>query len=239
MAKTKEEQRALQQDQFLDSMSESVGYLQRNRDKVIKVGAFLLGILTVVGAAAFYMDSQKKSRQTSLQAAFAANDAPVSETAQAFTKTFKTQAEKDAEVDKAFRNVVAKHDGSEEAAIAHYYLGVRAADAGKLAEAKSELNKAVDKGSSDTTSLARLALTDVLVADNNVAEAEKVLQSLVDKPTSLVSKEQATIALARLVARRDVAKAKSMLEPLRSASGAVGRAAVMVIGEISASNPTK
>ena len=86
-------------------------------------------------------------------------------------------------------------------------------------------------------SVAQLALAQIYESEGKSAEAEKLLRQLIDKPTLFVSKEEATLELAKLLAKSNPAEARKLVEPLSaSPRNAVSRAAVSVLGAITASS---
>jgi predicted negative regulator of RcsB-dependent stress response len=230
----KEELEALEHDPVVDTTATVWDYLQKHRQMVTRaIGAVL--VVAFVGTAFYYYNvGQKEKRQLVLNKALAILNAPVTQQPLPFTLTYQAEPDKLKAQDAAFREVVKQFPGSNEAAIAHYYLGVSSADNGKLDEAAKSLNESIRTGDKEIQSVARMVMADVQVAQNKPLEAEKTLQSIIDNPTVLVSKDQATMSLARLVARRDLAKAKALLEPLRQKSPAISRSAVAVLGEITA-----
>jgi hypothetical protein len=149
-----------------------------------------------------------------------------------FFTTFTTEAEKQKAVDKAWNDLASRYSGSAEAAIAHYYMGVNAADRGNVQEAEKHFKQVADSGEKAYASQAKLALAQIYASSGRAAEAEKTLRSLIDDPTIMVSKEQATIELARLIAKAKPAEARKLLEPLRTERGPVSRAAITLLNEI-------
>jgi len=126
---------------------------------------------------------------------------------------------------KAFSDVAAKYSGSNEGAVAEYYLGSSAANNGKLAAAEVALKEVIDSGNANYASLAKLTLAAVYQSEHRQADGEKLLQSLIDDPTDFVSKEEATLALARYVAPTDPERARKLLTPLRTARPSISRLA--------------
>ena len=133
-------------------------------------------------------------------------------------KPFQTEQDKQKAVLKAFGDVAAKYSGSDEAAVAQYYLGASAVNSGKLAAAEMALKEAIDSGNASYASLAKLTLAGVYQSEHKQADGERLLQSLVDKPTDFVSKEEATIALARYIASTDPGRAQEALVDSRDST---------------------
>ncbi len=147
-------------------------------------------------------------------------------------KAYKTDAERQAAIQKDLGALVAKYSGSEEAAICTYLLGLNAADHGNLADAEKYLKKAIDDAGKDYASLARLSLAQLYASQGKVTEADGLLRPLISSPSSLVSKDLATLELAKILGKTKPDEAKKLLEPLRSASGPMSRAAIQAYADI-------
>jgi hypothetical protein len=141
------------------------------------------------------------------------------------------QARSDA-ANKAFSDLIAKFPGSAEAQVGNYYLGVIAADLGKVSDAEKYFKTASGGGDRDYASLAAFSLAHLEVSLGKPAEGERLLRALIDKPTVFVSKDQAIIALAKMIAPVRPNEARKLLEPLRtSKSSAVSRTALTTLAE--------
>jgi tetratricopeptide (TPR) repeat protein len=225
--------RELKHDKFVEQVGHSVEYAAEHKSQVAKYGAAALAVLVLGFAWYLYSNSQAASRQQALREAMRIQEAQIGPGGNEFVVSFPTQAEKDTALAKAFTDVATKYSGSDEGAIAQYFLGIAAADQGKLAEAEKHLKAAVDAADEVYVSQAKLSLAQVYEATGRVPEAEKLLRSMISDPTILVSKEQATVALARTIAKTNPAEARKLLEPLRQERGPVSRAALSALGEIS------
>jgi hypothetical protein len=224
--------KGLKQDKFALEVGHTVDYLGEHRKKVILYGSIALVVLAMAVGWFYYNKSQHANRQRELTAAMALMNAPVGPTAVPGYVTFQTADLRNRAAVKALTNLATKSAGSEEGTIARYYLGTLAVSQGRLDEAVKHLSDAAISGNQAYASLAKLALADVYSVQNKTADAEKLLRSLMDNPTILVSKEEATITLARLLASTRPEEARKLLDPLRSAPGAVGRAATTAYTEL-------
>jgi tetratricopeptide (TPR) repeat protein len=225
--------RELKHDKFVEQVGHSVEYASEHKSQLAKYGIAALAVLVIGLGWYFYSNSQAAARQQALRQAMRTQEAQIGPGGNEYVVSFPTQAEKDTAVVKAFTEVATKYSGSDEGAISQYFLGIAAADQGKLAEAEKHLKAAVDAADDVYASQAKLSLAQVYEATGRVAEAEKLLRSMIDDPTILVSKEQATIALARTIAKSKPAEARKLLEPLRQERGPVSRAALSALGDIS------
>jgi TolA-binding protein len=223
----------LKHDKFVEQVGHSVEYAAEHKSQFAKYGAAVLGVLVLGLGWYFYSNSQAAARQQALREAMRIQEAQIGPGGNEYVVSFATQAEKDTALAKAFTDVATKYSGSDEGAIAQYFLGISAADQGKLPEAEKHLKAAVDAADEVYASQAKLSLAQVYEATGRVPDAEKLLRSMISDPTILVSKEQATVALARTIAKTNPAEARKLLEPLRQERGPVSRAALSALGEIS------
>ena len=216
----------LKQDEFAQDVGLTVEFLNEHRPQALRYGvAGLVPVVLIVGLVVWFRHRDSE-RQAALTAALQVWQTPVGAPQEGSPrKPFPTDDEKQKAVLKAFSEVAAKHSGSNEAAVAEYYLGSSAANSGKLAAAEVAFKEVIDSGNVNYASLAKLALASVYQSEHRQADGEKLLQSLVDKPSDFVSQEQATIALARYVASTDPERARKLLTPLRTARPAISRLA--------------
>lgn len=216
----------LKQDEFAQDVGLTVDFLNEHRPQAVRYGvAGLVVIVLIVGLFAWFRH-RSAERQAALSAAIQVWQTPVGPPQEGQdTRSFQTEQDKQKAVQKAFGEVAARYSGSNEAAVAQYYLGAAAVNSGKLAPAELALKEAIDAGNANYASLAKLTLASVYQSEHRQADGEKLLQSLIDKPTDFVSKEEATIALARYVASSDPERARKLLTPLRTARPAISRLA--------------
>lgn len=203
---------------------------------MIRYGLAVLVVLVLGVGIYYFRASRHDTRQADLSAALRLKDAVVGAPQPGDSRpSFGSQTEKDNAIRKAFENVIAKHGGTNEAAVAHYSLGAIASDAGKTAEAEKHFRAAVQAGSGGYAAVAKLSLAQTLQTEGKSADAEKLFRELIANPTTLVSKEQATFALARLLAATNPAEARKVLAPYEKDSRvAVARIAASLLAEIPA-----
>ena len=224
--------KGLKQDKFALEVGHTVEYLGEHRRKVILYGSVGLVVLAMVVGWFYYNKRQHANRQRGLSAAMGIMNAPIGPSAVPGYVTFETADLRTRAAVRALTNLATNHAGSDEGTIARYYLGTVAVGQGRLDEGVKHLSDAAGAGNPAYASLAKLALADVYRVQNKTADAEKLLRSLMDNPTTMVSKEEATITLARLLAPDKPEEARKLLDPLRSAPGAVGRAATAAYSEL-------
>lgn len=216
----------LKQDKFVEDVGLTVDFLGEHRPQAIRYGVAGLAALVLIGGLVIWFRHRDTERQAALTAALQVWQTPVGPAQEGDRKPFATEDDKQKAVLKAFTDVAARYSGSNEAAVAEYYVGSSAANSGKLAAAEVAFKEVIDSGNADYGSLAKLALASVYKSERRQADGEKLLQSVIDKPSDFVSQEQATIALARYVASTDPERARKLLTPLRTARASIGRIAI-------------
>jgi len=226
----------LKTDKFATGVGNWVQYIAAHRAQAIRYGVAALIVLALGVGFYYFRKSQHDTRQADLSAALRLKDAVVGAPQPGDPRpSFGSQTEKDTAIKKAFESVIAKHGGTNEAAVAHYLLGSMASDAGKTAEAEKEFRAAVAAGSGGYAAVAKLSLAQTLQVEGKNADAEKLLRELIANPTTLVSKEQATFTLVRLLAAGKPDEARKLLEPYEKDSRvAVARMAASLATEIPA-----
>lgn len=215
----------LKTDKFALEVTHGVEFVSEHRQQVIRWGSIAGGVVVVVLIVYGFLSYRSGVREDALRNALMIQD-PTAESA------YPTPEARQAAFQKALTEVATKYPGSEQGAVAHYYLGTMAADKGDMAGAEKMLRDVVDNGNKNYASVAKLALATVLNAEGKQAEGEKLLRSLVEHPTTFVSKEEATIALAKYIASSNPQEARKLLEPLRTDRSVISRAALAALAEL-------
>jgi predicted negative regulator of RcsB-dependent stress response len=147
---------------------------------------------------------------------------------------FPTDQARETAVLKVWRDLAAKYSGTEEGAIAEFFLGTNAADAGNLPEAAKHFQATIDSGNAAYASEAKLALAQVDAAQGKLSDGDRLIQSVIDHPTVMVSKDAAILAMADLIKSSDPKRARQMLDPLRTSTrSAVSKAAITLESSLS------
>jgi predicted negative regulator of RcsB-dependent stress response len=218
----------LKSDKFALEVQHGVTYVSEHRQQLIRWGG--IGGAVVVLAVAFfvYRSHERVVRQEALHQAMQIQNATVGQqTGNPYLLTFPTEQARVQAAVKAFNDLAVKYPGTEEGALAEYFLGTNAADAGKYAESEQHFKKVVDYRNENFNSMAKLALAKVEASNGKLGEGEKLIQSVIDHPTALVSKEQATLALGELLAKSDAQRACKLILPLRSSPrGPISKTAI-------------
>lgn len=222
----------LKKDKFAQEVGHTVEFLEAHRKQFIRYGAIAGAVIVLVAGLFYYNHRQYIARQAALRSALNAMEAPVGPSPAPGIVTYASEEEKSRAVAKMLTDLAAKYAGSEEAAAARLYLSGILLEEGKTDDAVKGLNEVAGSRSQEYASLAKFSLAELYASQGKTAEAEKLLRELMDRPTVLVSKEQAALVLARMIAPTKPEEARKLLEPIRSAPGAVGRAAMAAYGDL-------
>jgi tetratricopeptide (TPR) repeat protein len=221
----------LKTDKFAVEVEHTVNFVTQHRSQLVLYGSIAVAVAVISLGAYFYMRQQHMAREQALADAIQIQEAAVGQQNPNAPVNFATEDAKRAASTKAFSEITAKYPGTNEAAIAKYYLGASMAEQGKLADAQRLFQEAVENGDKNYASLARFSLAQVYVSESRQADAEKIFRDLIANPTALVSKEQATIELAKTIAPTKPAEAKKLLDPLRAQTGPVSQAALGALND--------
>jgi len=222
----------LKTDKFALEVEQTVDFVTAHRRDLVLYGSIAAAVAAIAASVFFYTRYQHTAREGALAAAIQVEEAPVGLPNPAAAISFPTEEAKRTAATKAFSELASKYPGSDEAAVAQYYLGVSAIDNGRLPDSEKLFQAAANTGDRNYASLARFSLAQVYFAEKRTADGEKILRDLMAHPTVFVSKEQAAIALARGIAPSKPAEARKLLEPLRTQPGAISQAAISTYAEL-------
>lgn len=224
----------LKTDRFVLEVGHFLEYFDQHRTMFLRIGGVALALLVIGLAGWQYSRMKSAERQVALGQALRVYNAPVTPTASPDLLTFPTQEARAEAVQQAMQDLAKKYPGTKESGIALYMLGLLAADRNDFSTAEKFMRDAVREGNAETVALAKLSLAEILQGQSKTQEAEKLLKEVMDRPSVMVTKEQATLTLARLYINANrTEEARKLLESMRGDSGAAGRAAISMLGEIS------
>ena len=222
----------LKTDKFALEVEHTVTFFEEHRQQLIRYGGIAIVAVALIVGYTVYSRNQHGAREAALGHAIEVQEAPVGGVSASGSLTFPDQDTKDKEAIKVFSDISNKYSGSMEAEVAQYYLGSILADQGKLALAEKSFQEAAGKGNAQYSSLAKLSLAQIYFSDGRDTQGEAVMRDLIAHPTVFVSSGQATITLAHYLALKKPAEARKLLDPLRTQPGAVGQAAVGMLGNL-------
>ena len=166
----------------------------------------LSAIAVVVVAAAviggyFYLSAQDEKASFDLSQAVRTMETPLRPAGtpeQPDIPSFTSSKERAQAAQKQFQAIVDKYPHTRTADMAHYLLGVCAANLNDNAAAERNFKEVVSNGNREVASIAKSALASLYGQTNRVKDGVALYQELINKPTSSVSKVSAQLQLAEL-----------------------------------------
>lgn len=225
----------LKTDHFVEEVGHTLSYLQANRDKAIRYGGTALAVIALAAGFWYYRGQQARSRQADLAEAFRIREGKIGVMANPGDPRpyYRTMEEKTAALKKALLDVITRHGGSDEAAIAQIQLGVVASDEGKMQDAERFFQEAAKSGSKDFAAIANWALHEIYRSSGRGKQAEEILRGFIAKPANTVTKEQASIELAKMLAKTQPDEARKLVEPLsKEPRSGIARHAMAVLASL-------
>jgi tetratricopeptide (TPR) repeat protein len=201
----------VQEDAIRKTLTETSGWLFRNINYILMVA----GLIIVIALTAFvwktYQDSRDAEAQIAFSDALERFHAPVDEEDQANDPAqdpnvpdqqtkyrFTTSQERYEESLEAFRTVADDYSSFWLGEMSRYYAGLSLIKLDRAEDAKQELQKAIDEASwADVKNLARNALAQVAVAENNYEQAVQLYEQIVAEPSANLPVDMALLRLAR------------------------------------------
>jgi predicted negative regulator of RcsB-dependent stress response len=228
----------LKSDKFALEVQHGFEFITGHKEEAIRYGAIALAVLLVAGGVYLYMSHQRAVREEALTLALHIDSAQVGNGPVQRTNAmhFNTAEEKEAAVTKALTDVAVKYSGSDEGAMAEFYLASNAVDKGNMEEAERRYKALADSAPGEYASMARLSLAKVYGAEGKDDQAEKLLRDLMAHPTVTVSKDEAQLELATLIAKKNPDEGRKMLQAMLNDRVAVSRAAQQRLGELNAAH---
>ncbi len=230
------DRKELKHDRFAEEVQHSVEYAAGHKSQFVLYGGIAAALLIIGLGGYFYMDKAHTERQAELMDALKIQEGVVvvaGGSAPGGMKSFPSEQAKADAATKAFSNLALKYSGKDEGEVARYYMGVIAADQGKLDDAAKQFQQVIANAGKDYSSLAKFSLAQIYTLQNKTPDAEKLLKELEDSPSMLVSKEQAQIERARIIGKTKPEEARKILEPLRSSERSlVSRTAISTLAEL-------
>jgi predicted negative regulator of RcsB-dependent stress response len=225
----------LKTDKFAQEVTHSLEYVAGHRKQATTYAIVAVVAVLVIAGFWYWRRYAHQTRQHDLAMSLRLLDSVVMQVPQPDDPrpVFATKDEKTKAIRNSLNDVINRYSGSDEADVAHFHLGVLAADEGNLGEAEKHFKVVADGADEQYASSAKFSLAQVYLSQAKPAEAERFLRELIEKPSTMVSKEQATMALARVLASSKPAEARKLLEPLqKDERAAVSRNAAQVLNEL-------
>jgi TolA-binding protein len=195
----------LKQDAFsrvtIEAAEKTAHWSVEHRNTLLIGGIVVAVVLGAVLGGWYYLSAQDEKASLEFSQAVRTMDTPLRQAgapAQPDVPSFTSAKERTEAAKKQFQEISDKYPHTRTADMAHYFLGVTAADSGDTAGAERNLKDVVSSGNRELASVARLALASLYGNTKRTKDAIGLYQELINKPTSSVAKVTAQLQLAEL-----------------------------------------
>ncbi len=225
----------LKTDRFAEGVGAALGGVLGHKKEVTRYGIIAAVVVVLIVGGVTWYRSQAKQRRADFDVLLRTMEAPIAQPGQSAGVTYATEADKEKAVTAALEEFSKEHAGTNEDALAHYFIASNAVEDGNLEKALSEADIAIKNGNSDTAAVARFLKGNILASQGKSDEAEKIYRELLNASSGFMTKGEVTVALAKLIGKKSPDEAIKLLEPLRLAEGSTQRIASQTIEEIRSS----
>ena len=195
----------LKQDAFsrvtIEAAEKTAHWTVEHRTTVI-IAAIVVALLLAAGFGGwYYLSVQDEKASLELTQAVRTMDTPLRPAGtpeQPDFPTFTSGKERTEAARKQLQAIVDKYPHTRTADMAHYFLGVTAANLSDKTAAERNFKAVASAGNRDLAAVAKFALASFYGQNNRTKEAVALYQELINKPTASVSKVTAQLQLAEL-----------------------------------------
>ncbi len=195
----------LKQDAFsrvtMEAAEKTAHWTVEHRSTLVIVGVVVAVVLAATLGGWYYLSAQDEKASLEFSQAVRTLDTPLRPAGsppQPDVPSFTSAKERVEAAQKQFQQIVDKYPHTRTADMAHYFLGVTAAESGDNAAAERDFKQVVASGNRELASVAKLALAQLYANTNRTKDATALYQELMNKPTTSVSKVTAQLQLAEL-----------------------------------------
>jgi TolA-binding protein len=195
----------LKQDAFsrvtIEAAEKTAHWTVEHRSTLIISTIVVAVALAAVLGGWYYLSTQDEKASLELTEAVRTLDTPLRQAgtpAQPDFPTYTSVKERTEAARKQFQAIVDKYPHTHTADMAHYFLGVTAADLSDNATAERNFKDVASSWNRDVAAVAKFALASLYGQTNRTKEAVALDQELINKPTTSVSKVTAQLQLADL-----------------------------------------
>jgi predicted negative regulator of RcsB-dependent stress response len=226
----------LKTDRFAEKVGAAVGGVLDHKKEVTRYGMIAALVVVLIIAGVAWYRAQAKQRRADFDVLLRTMESTVAPPGQSAGTTYATEADKEKAVAAALEEFTKSHAGTNEDALARYFIASNAVETGNLDKALSEVEVAIKNGNSDTAAVARFLKANILASQGKDDDAEKLYRQLLNTSSGFMTKGEVTVALAKLIGKKNPDEAIKLLEPMRLSEGSTQRIASQTIEEIRASS---
>lgn len=213
----------LKQDAFsrvtMQAAEKTADWSAKHRSTVTIVTIVVLAVLGIGIGGWFYLNSQNEKASFQLSQAVRTLETqlrPAGTPAQPDFPTFTSEKERADAARQQLQAIVAQYPHTRTADLAHYFLGVTAADLSDNATAEKNFKEVASSWNRDVAALAKLALASLYGDTNRTKDAVALYQELINKPTTTVNKVTAQLQLGELYeSSKQPVEAKRLYEQIK------------------------
>lgn len=190
----------LKHDKFVDEIGALSERARANQRLLLAIGGGIIAIALIAYGIYFYRGNREEAAQQALAVAIETADAPIGETRPEGTTGphFKTEAERNAAAEKAFKDVSAKHSGTDAADVAGLYLARMAVTKGDVKTARTLLEDFVsDHGDHILVSTAKFSLYQLRIENGEAAQVAQELDAELAKTEPVLPGDSLLVLLAQ------------------------------------------
>jgi TolA-binding protein len=195
----------LKQDAFsrvtMEAAEKTAHWTVEHRSTLVIVAVVVAVVLAATLGGWYYLSAQDEKASLEFSQAVRTLDTqlrPAGSPPQPDVPSFASAKERIEAAQKQFQQIADKYPHTRTADMAHYFLGVTAAESGDNTAAERDFKQVVASGNRELASVARLALAQLYGNTNRTKDAVSLYQELMNKPTTSVSKVTAQLQLAEL-----------------------------------------
>lgn len=195
----------LKQDAFsrvtFDAAEKTADWTVAHRTTLIVSAVAIAIVLTAVIGGWYYLSAQDEKASFELSQAVRTMDTPLrpeGSPTQPDVPSFTSAKERAQTAQKQFQEIVDKYPHTRTADMAHYFLGVTAANLNDNAAAERNFKLVASTGNREVAAVAKSALASFYGQNHRTKEAVALYRELINKPTASVSKVTAQLQLAEL-----------------------------------------
>jgi TolA-binding protein len=232
----------LKQDAFsrvtIDAAERTAHWSVEHRSTLTISAVVVAVVLTAVIGGWYYLGAQDEKASFDLSKAVRTMDTqlrPAGSPEQPDFPTFTSAKDRAQAAQKQFQAIVDQYPHTRTADMAHYFLGVTAADLSDNAAAERNFKDVISAGNREVAAVAKAALASLYGQSNRVKEAVALYQELIAKPTTSVSKVTAQLSLAELYhSSNQPLEAKRIYEQIKkeNPTGEAGQLATQKLAEL-------
>lgn len=190
----------LKHDKFVDEIGALSVRARANQRLLLAIAGAVIGIAVIAFGIYFYRANREEQAQQALATAIETAEASVGETQPqgATGPHFKTEAERTAAAERLFKDVQAKHGGSDAADVAGLYLARIAVGKGDVKTARAQLEEFVDEHDDNIlVGTARFSLYQLRVENGEAPQVVKELEAELGKSEPVLPGDSLLLLLAQ------------------------------------------